>query len=305
MPRKNWHSLPEYEALRAVMEGNTTASAARRLGLSQSAVSRSISTLEGRIGRSLFERVGGRLKPTMAAVELNSRLDALFEALDRLDGPTEQRGNSLRLMAPPSFANRFLTGHVASFLSARPEYFLSLEIGTSEAVISGVQDNRYDLGIVGIEMTRNGVKLIPFLRAEAACVMLPGHPLSKCETVRPQDLDQQNFVAFINRHARRAQLDRVLLEARSAPRLVAEVSTSAAAIDLVRAGLGVAVVNPFPAIQENRGELEFRRFASPISFQVYFVVPDNRPLSRMARHFMQHVRLHTSRNEFTQPIRMA
>lgn len=305
MPRKNWHSLPEYEALRAVMEGDTTASAARRLGLSQSAVSRSISSLEGRIGRSLFERAGGRLKPTMAAVELNARLDPLFEALDALDRPTEQSDNSLRIMAPPSFANRFLTGHVASFLHTRPEYFLSLEIGTSEAVISGVQDNRYDIGIVGIEMTRNGVKLIPFLRAQAACVMAPGHALTKCETVHPQDLDQQKFVAFISRHARRAQLDKVLLEANASPRFVAEVSTSGAAIDLVRAGLGIAVVNPFPAVQESRGDLEFRRFSSPISFQVYFVVPDNRPLSRVARHFMQHVRLHTPRDDFSHPIRSA
>lgn len=286
-----------------MMEGNTTASAARRLGLSQSAVSRSITSLEGRVGKSLFERVGGRLKPTVAAVALNARLDALFEALDTIDGPTEPGEERLRIIAPPSFANKFLTGHMSSFLRSNPGYFLSLEIGTSEDVIAGVQGNEFDLGLVGVELSRSGAKLIPFLRARAACVMCPDHPLAALDEVGPGDLAGQDLIAFIYRHARRAQLDRLLHESGTRARVVAEVSTSVAAIELVRAGLGVAVVNPFPMEQENRDDLVFRPFRSAISFQVYFAVPDNRPLSRVARHFIQHIRLHTMRDDFSEVVR--
>ena len=50
MGTKIWHSLPEYQALRALMESGTTSKAAVRLGLSQSAISRSISSLEARTG---------------------------------------------------------------------------------------------------------------------------------------------------------------------------------------------------------------------------------------------------------------
>ncbi|WP_299747052.1 LysR family transcriptional regulator [uncultured Tateyamaria sp.] len=86
MAGRTWHSLPEYEALRALMESGTTSKAALRLGLSQSAISRSIASLEARLGRILFERDGGRLRPTTEAAQLNKRLDPLFEALDRIDG---------------------------------------------------------------------------------------------------------------------------------------------------------------------------------------------------------------------------
>lgn len=171
MPRKNWHSLPEYQALRAMMEGNTTASAARRLGLSQSAVSRSLSNLESRVGRSLFERDSGRLSPTAAAVRLNARLDALFTALDDIDGPTETAVESLRLIASPTFANTFLVSHMARFIKSHPECYLSLEISTSEEVISGIQQDQYDLGVISVELTRAGAKLIPFHRSVAACAM--------------------------------------------------------------------------------------------------------------------------------------
>ncbi|MEN0041653.1 MAG: LysR family transcriptional regulator, partial [Pseudomonadota bacterium] len=42
------HRLREFEALRAVIMMGTTIGAARRLGISQSAVSRSLSQLEAR-----------------------------------------------------------------------------------------------------------------------------------------------------------------------------------------------------------------------------------------------------------------
>ena len=116
MAERSWHSLSEYEALRALMESGTTSKAAVRLGLSQSAVSRSISSLEARLGRLLFERDGGRLRPTSEATQLNKRLDPLFEALDRIDGPPEPAQEALRLVAPPTYAHRFLVHHIATFL---------------------------------------------------------------------------------------------------------------------------------------------------------------------------------------------
>jgi DNA-binding MarR family transcriptional regulator len=70
MTGRSGHSLAEYQALRAMMEGGTATAAARRLGLTQSAVSRAIAKLEGRLGRTLFEREAGRLRPTEEAVRL-------------------------------------------------------------------------------------------------------------------------------------------------------------------------------------------------------------------------------------------
>lgn len=303
MARKSWHSLPEYQTLRAMMEGNTTASAARRLGLSQSAISRSISSLEGRIGRTLFERLGGRLIPTAAAVELNSRLDPLFEALDNIDRPAQSVDETLRMVAPPSFAGSFLTTHIAAFVRTNPGYFLNLEIATSEDVIAGLQDNRFDLGIIGVELTRTGAKLIPFRRAQAVVAMPADHPLARQKSIIPADLHGENLVAYTYRHARRAQLDKLLHEANARVRVIAEVSASSTALDLVRAGLGVAVINPFPAMLEPLKGLVFRPFASVMTYQIYFAAPDNRPLSRAARHFMQHIRLHTPDDIYSTTLR--
>jgi len=300
MPAKSWHSLPEYQALRALMESGTTTKAAVRLGLSQSAVSRSIANLEARTGSILFERDGGRLRPTDEAARMNRRLDPLFEALDRIDGPPEVSQESLRIVAPPTYAHRFLVHHIATFLKTNPHFFVSLEVLPSEDVIRGILEERYDLGLSGVELSRDGVKLTPYRASTAVCAMPSNHQFAQREEIHPEDLNEQPLIALTYRHARRAQLENILQASRSKPRIVAEVSTSFAAVDLARDGLGLAIVNPFPVVQYRGDEVVFRPFASQITYRSYFVTPDHRPTPSVARAFMRHLRLYTAKDIFSE-----
>ncbi|WP_299500013.1 LysR substrate-binding domain-containing protein [uncultured Roseobacter sp.] len=300
MATKTWHSLPEYQALRALMESGTTSKAAIRLGLSQSAVSRSIANLEARTGRILFERDGGRLRPTNEAAQLNRRLDPLFEALDRIDGPPEAAQETLRIVAPPTYAHRFLVHHIATFLKTNPHFYVSLEVSPSEDVIRGILEERFDLGLTGVELSRDGVKLTPYRTSSAVCAMASDHAFASRETIQPEDLDGQALIALTHRHARRAQLEKVLHGCRSTPHIVAEASTSFAAVDLAKEGLGLTIVNPFPVVQYRANDVVFRPFASQIECRSYFVTPDHGPTPSIARAFMRHLRLHTAPDPFSQ-----
>ncbi len=297
---KTWHSIPEYNAFRAMMQAGTTTAAAHRLGLSQSAVSRAVANLEARLGLSLFEREAGRLRPTQEAVRFNRRLDPLFLALDRLDGVGEPVQETLRLIAPPTFAHRFLISVMGSFLKANPHQQISFDVSTSDEVIRGIVEDRFDLGISGTEQSRAGVKLEPYRRSQAVAVMPRDHPLAGRSEISPKDLHEQDFITLTRRHARRRQMDLLLQEARSEPRVTVEVSTSFAAADLAREGLGIAVINPFPIYQYRSEELAFVPFKSPIRYQSYFVLSDSRPVPRIARAFMRHMRLNTPPDPFTE-----
>lgn len=266
---KTWHSLPEYNALRAVMLAGTTTGAARQLGLSQSAISRSIANLEAKLGLTLFEREAGRLSPTQAAVRLNRRLDPLFEALSRIDGPTEPVQETLRLIAPPTYAHRFLVSSISSFLTMNPNFFISFEVNTSEEVTRGVFEDRFDLGVTGVELSRAELKLLPYRKSEAVCVMPHEHPLANRSVILPEDLDGERLIALTHRHERRGQLDRLLHQSRSEPRIVAEVSTSFAAADLAKEDLGLAIINPFPLYHYRSDDLAFVPFRSPIQYHNY------------------------------------
>jgi DNA-binding transcriptional LysR family regulator len=296
---RGWHSLTEYNALRAMMHAGTTAGAARQLGLSQSAVSRSLGSLEERMGVTLFERVAGRLRPTREAEQLNRRLDALFDALDHIDGPDEMPQEVLRLAAPPSYAHKYLVSMVGSFLRANPDFRVNFEVATSDMVSQGVLEDRFDLAVTGIEQSRAGLRLTPFRASPAVCVMRPDHPLAGRDFLTPSDLHEQALIALTYRHGRRGQLDRLLHQAHADPRIVVEVSTSFAAADMALEGLGLAVINPFPIYQFRAKELAFVPFLSPIQYRSYFVTPEARPVPRIVRAFMRHVRLNTPPDPFT------
>lgn len=294
-----WHSLPEYFALRALMQAGTTTGAAHQLGLSQSAVSRSVASLENRLGTPLFEREAGRLRPTQEAVRLNRRLDPLFEALGRIDGPTEPVQETLRIIAPPSYAHRFLVSQISSFLRMNPAFFVSLEVNTSDEVTRGILDDRFDLGITGVEQSRAGVKMLPYRESEAVCAMPRDHPMAEQPRITPRELHDQPLIALTRRHARRGQLERLLHQSRAIPRIVAEVSTSFAAVDLAKEGLGIAVINPFPLFHYRSDDLAFVPFASDMRYRSYFILSDTRPMTRTARVFMRHLRLNTPPDPFS------
>ncbi|WP_343032600.1 LysR family transcriptional regulator [Tritonibacter litoralis] len=297
---KSWHSIPEYEALRALIQTGTATAAAASLGVSQSAISRSISSLEARMGRTYFERTSGRLTPTQEAMTLNRRLDSLFDALDLIDGTSEPVEETLHLHAPPSFAHTFLVDQIGRFLQMNPHFYVRLEVGTSEEVARAVLEQRSDLGLCSVDYSRAGLKQLPFRSARAVCAMARDHPLAEREEIHPADLDGQDLITFLPRQTRRGQLDRILAQAQSRVHLVAEVSTSFAAAEFASTGLGVSVVNPFPIHYRKPERLEFRPFIAPITYRVNFMVADTRPVPRIARAFMRHLRLYTPNDRFSE-----
>ncbi len=295
------HSLREFEALRALISTGTTTAAARRLGISQSALSRAIGQLEARLGRRLFERDAGRLQPTAEALALNEDLDPLFESLARIDGATWRTAKeaALRIVAPPTIAHRFLQRRIADFLGDHPDQRISLDIIASDALVAGIAEGRYDLGISDSASNHSGIRLLPFRASHAVCVMAEGHPLAERDVIGPADLDGRRFIALTRRHSVRSSIDRILVEAGVAPRIVIETATSVSACELVRAGLGVSLLNPFPVVLSSPPGLAVRPFAPEIAYRTCFVVPAQPAPPPAARAFIRHVRFSTPRDAFS------
>lgn len=302
--RGNWHSLREFETLRAVISAGSTTAAARRLGISQSAVSRSVSQLEGRIGQMLFEREQGRMQPTAEALALNENLDPLFAALASIDGAKWKTSpqEPLRVAAPPTLAHRFLVPSLSTYLKDNPEQVISFEICTSDDLVAGIMEERFDVGLTSAELTRAGLKLIPYCKSKAVCVLPLGDPLAELKEIRVEDLDGVNFIALTRRHGVRAIMDKVFANAGVSPRIVVETATSVAAIEFARAGLGVTFVNPFPIIRAADSGIVVRPFEQGVTYRTSFALSAQRPPSVAARAFMRHVRLTTPKSKLWEPI---
>lgn len=301
---KKWRSLREFEALRAVIDTGATTTAARRLGISQSAVSRAIAQLEARMGCLLFDREAGRIHPTAEALALNENLDKLFAALATIDGSEWRQPTArvLRIVSPPTIAHRFLARRLVSFLKTHPDLRVSFEVCASDVLVPGLLDERFDIGVMSASTSRSGLTSEPFLESEGVCIMPRQHPLAAVPVVRPEMLDDQPFISLSRRFDARLRFDQVFAAARAKPRALVEATTVDSVCEMVAAGLGLAVINPFPALAVPSPDIVIRPFEPTVTWQATFLYSSSRPLPAAARAFIRHVRMTMPKYPFARPL---
>ena len=145
-------SLDQLHTFSHVVELGSFSAAARRLNLTQPAVSLQIKHLESRLGVRLIERIGRRAQPTAAGRDLIGHVQRIDEAVTgALNAAAYHRdGGTGRL--------RLGTGATACIyllppvLRALRQKFPSLEIvvstGNTPDILQSLEDNAIDLALV-------------------------------------------------------------------------------------------------------------------------------------------------------------
>ncbi|EAU44898.1 MULTISPECIES: LysR substrate-binding domain-containing protein [Salipiger] len=166
-------SVAELEAFTACARRGTTTMAADSLGLTQSAISRSLASLEDRLGVALFNRVRQRLVLSPAghafldrAEELLAELDAAAMGVMAFGG----RDAVLRMAVLPSFARIWLIPRLARFAQVAPEISLDLS-----ARLLPVDFGRepFDLAIMRSRHDMPGVSTEPVIPETMVIVAAP------------------------------------------------------------------------------------------------------------------------------------
>ena len=116
--------LTEMEAFVQVVDHGGFTEAARRLGLSKSAVSKHVSALEARLAARLLNRTTRRVSPTEVGLAYYDRaravLDGAAEADSMVTAMQATPQGTLRVSAPVSFGVSQVAPAVAAFLGACP-----------------------------------------------------------------------------------------------------------------------------------------------------------------------------------------
>jgi DNA-binding transcriptional LysR family regulator len=111
------------EAFRAVVDHRSVTAAAGAMGVTQPAVSTQIARLEEMVGFALFERSGGRLKPTSEGMLFYAEAMRVLGEFDRLQTTTAQiregQAGRLTIASHPWAAISLLPKLVSEFLSER------------------------------------------------------------------------------------------------------------------------------------------------------------------------------------------
>jgi DNA-binding transcriptional LysR family regulator len=122
--------LTEMEAFVQVVDQGGFTDAARKMGLSKSAVSKHVAALEARLAVRLLNRTTRRVSPTELGLAYYDRARVVLadaaEADSMVTAMQATPRGALRVSAPVSFGVRQLSGAVARFLCAYPEVDVNL-----------------------------------------------------------------------------------------------------------------------------------------------------------------------------------
>lgn len=283
-------TLRELEVLQTLIRTGTSISAARELGITQPAVSRRLAQLETSLGYPLFGREGGRLVPLIDALTISEQLTPIFAALERITMPrsaAQSYQGRLRIAAPPTIAHRFLPGRIADFCKRHPLVEVNFEVLASDSLITSIAEGRNDVGLTDTIPAHDGIRCETLLKTRTVCILPADHRLAAQAVIRPEDLAGEAFIGIARRHSNRVAVDRVFERAGVSPQVRAEAATSVSIVELVRAGLGVSLVNPFPIVHQLGHGVLARAFEPEIANTTQFLLPSSQAPAAVTRAFIE------------------
>lgn len=280
-------------AFHALMLTGTVTGAARRLGLSQPAISALVANLEQTLGVKLFIRENNRLIPTEEARYFKESVGAV---LDRLAGieqlATDLRGanvGALRIAALPMLSLRFLPRVTAEFLETHPDVHITLQARSSPTVSNLVAAQQFDLGFSETPHHPSWVDAEPF-SLRCVCLVHRTHPLAGKAAISPSDLDGVPLAAAPADHPRTRKLLSLMEEAGATANLKIETPLFASMCAFVAAGSAVAVVDPITAADCGGPDTVALPFDPPLHADFSILFPRGRSRSLVTEQFLLLVR---------------
>lgn len=185
-------------AFLAVAEDKSFTRAARRLGVSPSALSHSIRGLEERLGVRLLSRTTRSVAPTEAGEQLMNRLQPAFkdvrDAVDQLLGLRDRPAGRVRLVVSPMAAALVLAPAIGSFATAYPDVVLDVTTAADHVdLVAGGFDAGIQLGEY-VERDMVAVRVSPDHRA--AIVGSPAYFETRPRPASPRDLPDHRCINF-------------------------------------------------------------------------------------------------------------
>lgn len=291
MPRPPFR-LHHIALLNAVMESQTLTEAARRMHISQPAVSKQIKQLQQDLGFSLFERKGHKLVATFEAhamLDQVRRLNASLDVLNRLaiDLGNERRGQ-LQIGCIASVASHVLPVALQQVMQGSTQGIVTVHTGTTAQVVEWVHTQQVDIGIALDVRGSDQLGFMHLVDWRLAALLPSTHPLAKKRELKPLDLTGTCVIAvelplldWPNPAVARWDegLDAVRVR----------VDASNVACRMAEAGLGIAVADSLTVAAYARPPLVRRPIVHAVQTSIGIYRPKYRPRSRLLDDLVQAV----------------
>lgn len=238
-------SMKQLRALLAIADTGSFTMAARRLHITQPAVSMQLRELEGIVGEVL---VDGRreVRLTAAGDILARRAREVMTALESAGVELMARrgvvAGTVDIVAV-STAEYFVPRLLAEFGARYPDISFRLSVENRDGVYARLAEHRLVVAIMGTPPRSTPVRAVPFAPHALSFVAAPNHPLAGKHAVPPASLTDERLLLRERGSGTRDHLERYLKTHGVRPYRADELGSNETLKQAAMAGLGVALLS--------------------------------------------------------------
>src|SRR5206468_9765295 len=235
-------------------ESESFTKAAQINGVTQSAVSQQISSLERIFKSLLIERSKKKFRLTregQVLYDYSKQIIGTYEALhSKLQESKDIISATIRVATIYSIGLHDLPPYLKKFLKNYPTVNVHVEYRRANQVYDDVIGNVVDLGLVAYPQRDNKLEIYQLRKDPLVLIVHPQHPLAKHKSIRLKNLTGQKFIGFEPDIPTRKALDRLLKENSVQVDHVMEFDNIETVKRAVEIDAGVAIVPLGTVVQE-------------------------------------------------------
>ncbi len=234
---------------RLVVSAGSLTAAAEKMSLSAPAASRLITILEAETRLQLFNRTRRRLTLTRQGEIFYQEAEHIlagFDEIPRIVADIRSRSQGqLRLVTAPRIGQGLVSPALALFRQAHPGIRVTVDMQSRFGIESSLGTRLYDLGIISLPVSHPLVELDnrPLFRVRVEAMLPEKHRLAGKISVTAQDLASESLLGLWPGQRWRQQVDDFFGSDGVRPQYAVETRSSLMACQLVRDGVGVAILD--------------------------------------------------------------
>lgn len=236
-------SLAKYEVFSTVVELGSLTEASMKLGLTQSAISHAIASLESEWGFSILSR--GR-----TGIHLTSNGELVLQYIREILKWNEQmvqqiasinglEVGTVRIGTFSSVSIQWLPEIMSNFNECHPSIEIKLLEGNYEDIEHWISSGAVDFGFISLP-TLKSFEVIPLKKDRMLCIVPDTHPFAQLNEVRLEQTKDEMFI--MPKKSCDNDVRRILKENSLTPNIKFELEEDQAIISMVQNGMGISIL---------------------------------------------------------------
>ena len=225
--------------------------AAESLHMTQPAVTFQVRQLEETFTTRLFDRTHNSITLTEAGAHVLQYADKIIELYGELDNSvkamTGDISGSLTIGASTTIAEYMLPTLLGDFKRKYPDVTIHLKVSNTKGIVSMVENNAIDLGVVEAPVGNKGLVVEVCLPDELVAIVAPDHPGARRESFTYKDLVKYPFICREEGSGTREVINEFLTQSSEGGpddlKIAMELGSPEAVKSAVEAGIGISVVS--------------------------------------------------------------